>query len=435
MAASTRSRPGRAATIRNDRPVQLWHERRNAAALSRDRRAVPNCSISPQAAATKPGTAAPRSVVAPARRVLHRTHLAKQAQAAARGTLARTDGAAEHLRAEPLLGRGDVVVDVELDEHGHWKSCPGRGLLRAASSSIRARLTWMRSGVAELSSVVGDLLEAEHLLAERGQDTGSRRRPASPSEADAVMATALGGACVMIGLAATSSAREQPADLGDVLIITGDRAVGQADEAAEVRSRHPVRGRGRNPPRTAERAWLPGPARLSGSTPRAPDDGNLLLSEALGDESGRDVERVWNSPGRGSQALESPAVLRHAQLLHWVEWKAEPGVQLNADHHDREYAGMPGVALSLAPAAGRTPSTRQLPGATWRYHGSGRAVIDLVCCTEGGEIVAEATIDPALAGISSIRADLGIISAWSAQRSGSSRAYRRRADLDLPGAA
>jgi long-chain acyl-CoA synthetase len=50
---------------------------------------------------------------------------------------------------------------------------------------------------------------------------------------------------------------------------------------------------------------------------------------------------------------------------------------------------------------------------------SGRAVIDPVLMYKGGELVAEATIDPALAGISSIRADLGMILSRSAQRFGS----------------
>jgi hypothetical protein len=50
------------------------------------------------------------------------------------------------------------------------------------------------------------------------------------------------------------------------------------------------------------------------------------------------VERVRHSPGWGPQALESEPRRLTRGLPQLVERKAEPGVQPNANHHDRQYA-------------------------------------------------------------------------------------------------
>src|SRR5580704_3711867 len=137
---------------------------------------------------------------------------------------------------------------------------------------------------------------------------------------------------------------------------------------------------------------------------------------AAGQAVDEDVDKGTDWPSCGVRYGRPPPAQRLA-------YHAAPGGERRAELTER--GGQPAAELQSARRQWRRRGllTSQLAGRFMAIADSGQGRDSTrACCSEGGEIVAKATIDPALAGISAIRAGLGMILARSAQRFGSKTA-------------
>ena len=214
---------------------------------------------------------------------------------------------------------------------------PGSRPARAAPSSIRARLTTMCSGVAQLSSAPSAVSPASLSICgpSAARYTGAGGRSCTPSDAErgqpgvpaggALAGGALAGGVGLVGR--DHVARQQRADLGDVGAHHGDGAVRQADRGPEP---GPVTARSQAEDESAggelgQRGRLRREAQR-GPHPHRRDDGDPGAQRGVLRPCRADVERVRHAAGRGPQALETELPGLPCGLSQLGERQAEPGI-------------------------------------------------------------------------------------------------------------